>query len=191
VKPAIGDPILRVKLAKGMGHNSYGEIAWPRCCRGVAVNEGQRCLVPVYIDGLSFIRSAIVAGRRRDPSMGPSRRLGPSEGSIRTPATSSERSQSYNRNPFLKYVFYPAGLRVGPWENGVANPQKNTRKSGVNSRKCPCLYRFYGKHDVYLPLYLLYIFLAMYLPSTSPRANFQDLNPPPPIPSRHFLTLQP
>jgi cytochrome b6-f complex subunit 4 len=29
VKPAIGDPILRGKLAKGMGHNSYGEIAWP------------------------------------------------------------------------------------------------------------------------------------------------------------------
>ena len=29
MKPAIGDPILRGKLAKGMGHNSYGEIAWP------------------------------------------------------------------------------------------------------------------------------------------------------------------
>ena len=29
MKPDSGDPILRGKLAKGMGHNSYGEIAWP------------------------------------------------------------------------------------------------------------------------------------------------------------------
>jgi cytochrome b6-f complex subunit 4 len=29
VKPFIGNPILRAKLSKGMGHNSYGEIAWP------------------------------------------------------------------------------------------------------------------------------------------------------------------
>ena len=29
VKPATGDPILRTKLANGIGHNTYGEIAWP------------------------------------------------------------------------------------------------------------------------------------------------------------------
>ena len=29
VKPEVGDPVLRAKLSKGMGHNSYGEIAWP------------------------------------------------------------------------------------------------------------------------------------------------------------------
>ena len=28
-KPNISDPALRAKLAKGMGHNSYGEPAWP------------------------------------------------------------------------------------------------------------------------------------------------------------------
>jgi cytochrome b6-f complex subunit 4 len=28
-KPDLGDPILRAKLAKGMGHNYYGEPAWP------------------------------------------------------------------------------------------------------------------------------------------------------------------
>lgn len=28
-KPDLSDPKLRAKLAKGMGHNSYGEPAWP------------------------------------------------------------------------------------------------------------------------------------------------------------------
>ncbi len=28
-KPDLSDPALRAKLAKGMGHNYYGEIAWP------------------------------------------------------------------------------------------------------------------------------------------------------------------
>ncbi len=28
-KPDLDDPILRAKLAKGMGHNYYGEPAWP------------------------------------------------------------------------------------------------------------------------------------------------------------------
>ena len=29
VKPQVSDPTLRAKLSKGMGHNTYGEIAWP------------------------------------------------------------------------------------------------------------------------------------------------------------------
>ena len=28
-KPDLADPKLRAKLAKGMGHNYYGEPAWP------------------------------------------------------------------------------------------------------------------------------------------------------------------
>lgn len=28
-KPDLSDPALRAKLAKGMGHNYYGELAWP------------------------------------------------------------------------------------------------------------------------------------------------------------------
>ena len=28
-KPDLADPALRAKLAKGMGHNYYGEPAWP------------------------------------------------------------------------------------------------------------------------------------------------------------------
>ena len=28
-KPDLSDPILRAKLAKGIGHNYYGEPAWP------------------------------------------------------------------------------------------------------------------------------------------------------------------
>ena len=28
-KPDLSDPVLRAKLAKGMGHNYYGEPAWP------------------------------------------------------------------------------------------------------------------------------------------------------------------
>ena len=28
-KPDLSDPFLRAKLAKGMGHSSYGEPAWP------------------------------------------------------------------------------------------------------------------------------------------------------------------
>lgn len=28
-KPDLSDPVLRSKLSKGMGHNSYGEPAWP------------------------------------------------------------------------------------------------------------------------------------------------------------------
>lgn len=28
-KPDLSDPDLRAKLAKGMGHNYYGEPAWP------------------------------------------------------------------------------------------------------------------------------------------------------------------
>ncbi len=28
-KPDLSDPILKAKLAKGMGHNTYGEPAWP------------------------------------------------------------------------------------------------------------------------------------------------------------------
>nr|ALO21180.1 subunit IV of cytochrome b6/f complex [Chlamydomonas peterfii] len=28
-KPDLSDPVLKAKLAKGMGHNSYGEPAWP------------------------------------------------------------------------------------------------------------------------------------------------------------------
>ncbi|KAL5644117.1 hypothetical protein ACJX0J_000690 [Zea mays] len=29
IKPDLNDPVLRAKLAKGMGHNYYGEPAWP------------------------------------------------------------------------------------------------------------------------------------------------------------------
>jgi len=29
VKPKSTDSILRIKLSTGMGHNAYGEIAWP------------------------------------------------------------------------------------------------------------------------------------------------------------------
>ena len=51
-KPDLTDPKLRAKLAKGMGHNYYGEPAWPNdllylfpvcilgtfaCCIGLAV----------------------------------------------------------------------------------------------------------------------------------------------------------
>jgi hypothetical protein len=28
-KPDLNNPVLRAKLAKGMGHNYYGEPAWP------------------------------------------------------------------------------------------------------------------------------------------------------------------
>jgi cytochrome b6/f complex subunit IV len=28
-QPDLNDPVLRAKLAKGMGHNYYGELAWP------------------------------------------------------------------------------------------------------------------------------------------------------------------
>ena len=28
-KPDLNDPVLRAKLAKGMGHNYYGEPTWP------------------------------------------------------------------------------------------------------------------------------------------------------------------
>lgn len=53
-KPDLADPKLRAKLAKGMGHNYYGEPAWPNdllyifpvcilgtisCCLGLAVLE--------------------------------------------------------------------------------------------------------------------------------------------------------
>lgn len=53
-KPDLSDPILRAKLAKGMGHNYYGEPAWPNdllyifpvvipgtiaCTVGLAVSE--------------------------------------------------------------------------------------------------------------------------------------------------------
>ena len=53
-KPDLSDPLLRRKLAKGMGHNSYGEPAWPNdllyifpvcilgtisCCIGLAILE--------------------------------------------------------------------------------------------------------------------------------------------------------
>jgi cytochrome b6-f complex subunit 4 len=53
-KPDLADPKLRAKLAKGMGHNYYGEPAWPNdllyifpvcilgtiaCCIGLAVLE--------------------------------------------------------------------------------------------------------------------------------------------------------
>nr|ABU88296.1 cytochrome b6/f complex subunit IV [Chlamydomonas moewusii] len=51
-KPDLNDPVLRAKLAKGFGHNTYGEPAWPNdllyifpvvifgtfaCCIGLAV----------------------------------------------------------------------------------------------------------------------------------------------------------
>ena len=51
-KPDLTDPKLRAKLAKGMGHNYYGEPAWPNdllymfpvvilgtlaCCVGISV----------------------------------------------------------------------------------------------------------------------------------------------------------
>ncbi|MFM7615372.1 MAG: cytochrome b6-f complex subunit IV, partial [Synechococcales cyanobacterium] len=51
-KPDLSDPSLRAKLSKGMGHNYYGEPAWPNdllyifpvvilgsicCCVGLAV----------------------------------------------------------------------------------------------------------------------------------------------------------
>ena len=53
-KPDLADPKLRAKLAKGMGHNYYGEPAWPNdllyifpvcilgtisCCIGLGVLE--------------------------------------------------------------------------------------------------------------------------------------------------------
>merc|ERR1712093_223297 len=53
-KPDLSDPVLRAKLAKGMGHNYYGEPAWPNdllyifpvcilgtiaCCIGLGVLE--------------------------------------------------------------------------------------------------------------------------------------------------------
>ena len=60
-KPDLADPVLRAKLAKGMGHNYYGEPAWPNdllyifpvcilgtiaCCIGVSV--GQSTLTRFY-----------------------------------------------------------------------------------------------------------------------------------------------
>ena len=58
-KPDLADPKLRAKLAKGMGHNYYGEPAWPNdllyifpvcilgtisCCIGLGVLEPARAL---------------------------------------------------------------------------------------------------------------------------------------------------
>lgn len=31
-KPDLSDPVLRAKLAQGMGHNYYGERAWRMIC---------------------------------------------------------------------------------------------------------------------------------------------------------------
>ena len=58
VKPATGDPILRSKIANGMGHNTYGEIAWPNdllymfpvCILGcLSLATGQATMAPTEI----------------------------------------------------------------------------------------------------------------------------------------------
>ena len=56
-KPDLSDPQLRAKLAKGMGHNYYGEPAWPNDLLYV---------FPIVIMG-SF--AAIVALAVLDPAM--------------------------------------------------------------------------------------------------------------------------
>mmetsp|Transcript_39841 Transcript_39841/g.55340 ORF Transcript_39841/g.55340 Transcript_39841/m.55340 type:complete len:217 (-) Transcript_39841:163-813(-) len=57
-KPDLTDPVLRAKLAKGMGHNYYGEPAWPNdllymfpvCILGViALSVGLAVLDPAVI----------------------------------------------------------------------------------------------------------------------------------------------
>jgi cytochrome b6-f complex subunit 4 len=57
-KPDLTDPVLRAKLAKGMGHNYYGEPAWPNdllyifpvCILGtIACNVGLAVLEPSLI----------------------------------------------------------------------------------------------------------------------------------------------
>jgi hypothetical protein len=39
-KPDLNDPVVRAKLAKGVGHNYYGETAWPRTEEGRVAKEG-------------------------------------------------------------------------------------------------------------------------------------------------------
>jgi cytochrome b6-f complex subunit 4 len=56
-KPDLTDPVLRAKLAKGMGHHYYGEPAWPNdllymfpiCILGIACNVGLAVLEPTMI----------------------------------------------------------------------------------------------------------------------------------------------
>ena len=79
-KPDLSDPKLRAKLAKGMGHNYYGEPAWPNdllyifpvcilgtiaCCIGLGVLEptplGERA-DPLQLH-LRFYRSGISSQR--------------------------------------------------------------------------------------------------------------------------------
>jgi hypothetical protein len=43
-KPDLSDPKLRAKLAKGMGHNYYGEPAWPN-----DLSIGKHAPIPRYI----------------------------------------------------------------------------------------------------------------------------------------------
>nr|VDD24798.1 unnamed protein product [Brassica rapa] len=80
-KPDLNDPVLRAKLAKGMGHNYYGEPAWPNdllyifpvvilgtiaCNVGLAVLEPSsmigepagsflQLLWKYYLNGISFL----------------------------------------------------------------------------------------------------------------------------------------
>merc|ERR1712205_178245 len=64
-KPDLSDPVLRAKLAKGMGHNYYGEPAWP---------NDLLYIFPVVILG------TIVVHRPRGDGTDPARRAG---GSVR------------------------------------------------------------------------------------------------------------
>jgi len=49
----LNDPVLRAKLAKGMGHNYYGEPAWPNevVKREKEVLQGGRTKGLVWIKG--------------------------------------------------------------------------------------------------------------------------------------------
>jgi cytochrome b6-f complex subunit 4 len=63
-KPDLNDPQLRAKLAKGMGHNSYGEPAWPNDLLYIfpVVILGTICL----IIGLSVMEPSAI-GEKADP----------------------------------------------------------------------------------------------------------------------------
>lgn len=63
-KPDLSDPQLRAKLAKGMGHNSYGEPAWPNDLLYVfpVVILGTICLVV----GLAILEPSAI-GEKADP----------------------------------------------------------------------------------------------------------------------------
>lgn len=63
-KPDLSDPALRAKLAKGMGHNYYGEIAWPNDI----LYMFPICMLAVLglVVGLSILDPALI-GEPADP----------------------------------------------------------------------------------------------------------------------------